>query len=283
MRTGDIMQNNNTQKETTKKYPSMEDAGELSGIETLHPGGFDLSKRIGEIAHMKNKKVLEVACGRGAFACYFAKTYGARITGVDLSPDMIESSVSKAKTEGVEELTEFKIADALDLPFPDNSFEIVVSECGPVGLVPEPQKVIDEMYRVTKQGGYMVLHAPIWLKEMPYEERSDIEKRIGGRMFTIDEWRDMLEKAGAEELWEEDWSGMEQIGKIRPGKKMRSMSDVFTLKEKICIILPKVLRKYGLSGLLYLNESFNKISPLFYDGTIGTYLMRVRKPYERGK
>ena len=40
--------------------PSIEDAVELSGIETLHPGGLDLSKRIGEVVDMKNKKVLEV-------------------------------------------------------------------------------------------------------------------------------------------------------------------------------------------------------------------------------
>lgn len=265
-------------KNQKTQNPSMEDVAELSGIETLHPGGFDLSKRIGEIVDMKNKKVLEVGCGRGIFACYFAKNYGAKITGIDLSPVMIESSDARAKNEGVQHSTEFKVADASSLPFPDNSFDVVVSECGPVGLAPEPQKVVNEMVRVIKPNGYIVAHAPVWLKEIPEEERKDTEKRLGGQMFTLSQWKEMLKKAGAEEIWEEDWSGIEQISKIRPGRKIKKMEDVFTLWEKIAIVLPRVLRKYGLKGLFYLNESFHKVTPLFYNGTIGTYLMRAQKP-----
>lgn len=260
-----------------KLLPSMEDVAELSGIETLHPGGFDLSKRIGEIVEMKNKKVLEVGCGRGIFACYFAKYYGAKITGIDLSPAMIESSNTRAINEGVQYSTEFKVADASRLPFPDNSFDVIVSECGPVGLAPEPQKVVNEMVRVIKPAGYIVAHAPMWLKEINEEERKDTEKRTGGQMFTLSEWKNMLKKAGVVEIWEEDWSGVEQISKVRPGRKINNMSDVFTLWEKIVIILPRVLRKYGLNGILYLNESFRKVTPLFYNGTIGTYLMKAQK------
>lgn len=256
----------------------MEDAGELAGIEVLHPGGFDLSKRIGEIVNMQDKKVLEVACGRGTFACYFAKHFGARITGVDLSADMITSSINRARAEGVADSTEFKVADASTLPFTDDSFDIVVSECGPIGLAPDPQRVANEMVRVMKPGGHLVLHAPVWLKEVPDVSRRDIEYRLGGRMFTLSEWDDMLRKAGLVEKWDEDWSGIEQIGKIRPGRKIRTLGDVFTLREKILVVLPRVLRRYGCKGLLYLNESFKKVSPLFYDGTIGTYLMRSRKP-----
>jgi SAM-dependent methyltransferase len=261
-----------------KLLPSMEDVAELAGIETLHPGGFDLSKRIGEIVDMKNKKVLEVGSGRGIFACYFAKNCGAKITGIDISPGMIESSVVRAKNEGVQSSTEFRVANALSLPFPDNSFDIVVSECGPVGLATEPQKVVNEMVRVIRPDGYMVAHAPMWLKEISEEERKDIEKRIGGQMFTLSEWKSMLKKAGAIEIWEEDWSGVEQIRKVRPGRKINNMSDVFTLWEKIGVVLPRVLWKYGLKSLFYLNESFRKVSPLFYNGTIGTYLLRAQKP-----
>jgi SAM-dependent methyltransferase len=191
---------------------------------------------------------------------------------------MIKLSTNRAKEERVEDSTEFRIADASNLPFPDDSFDIVVSECGPVGLAPDSQKVVDEMVRVTKPGGYIVAHAPMWLKEIPQEERKDIEKRIGGQMFTLSEWKDMLKNGGVAEIWEEDWSGIEQISKVRPGRKIKNMGDVFSWWEKVVIILPRVLKKHGLKGLLYLNESFNKVSPLFYNGTIGTYLMKARKP-----
>ncbi len=45
------------------KMPTIEEALEISGIEVLHPGGYELSRRIGEIADIKGKKVLDVACG----------------------------------------------------------------------------------------------------------------------------------------------------------------------------------------------------------------------------
>lgn len=261
-----------------KINPSIETVEELAGIETLHAGGFNLSKRIGEIVDMKDKKVLDVGSGQGAFACYLAKNFGAKITGIDLNTRMSKLSINKAKQEGVEDSTEFKVADASNLPFPDGSFDSVYSECGPVGLAPDPQKVVNEMSRVLKCGGYLVAHAPMWLKEISEEERADIEGRIGTRMFTLSEWKDMLKKVGMVEIWEENWSGIEQISKMRPGRKIKKLSDVFTLWEKIVIILPRVLKRFGLRGLLYLNESFNKVSPLLYSGTIGTYLLRARKP-----
>ncbi|PWB56474.1 MAG: hypothetical protein C3F06_01280 [Candidatus Methanoperedenaceae archaeon] len=72
------------------KMPAIEDAFEISGIEVLHPGGYELSKRIGEIADIKGKKVLDVACGRGAFACYYARTFNTNVIGVDINPKMGE-------------------------------------------------------------------------------------------------------------------------------------------------------------------------------------------------
>lgn len=63
-----------------KPKPTLEDVLELSGIELLHPGGFDLTRRIGEIVEMEDKKVLDVACGRGSLTCYYAKNFRAKIS-----------------------------------------------------------------------------------------------------------------------------------------------------------------------------------------------------------
>ncbi|UCF57986.1 MAG: methyltransferase domain-containing protein [Deltaproteobacteria bacterium] len=260
-----------------KRKPSLEDVLELSGIEVLHPGGLELSKRISEVVDMKDKKVLDVACGRGIFACYYAKNFGATVTGVDLSQEMIESSIQRAIKEGIEDSTGFKVADALNLPFPDDSFDVVVNECA-VGLTPDPQKCLNEMLRVTKPGSYVVIHESLWLKELPESEKKDIAKRLGTVPFKLSEWKDMLEKAGAVEIWDEDWSGIEQMSKIRPGRKIKKMDDTFSLWEKTAIIFPKVLKRYGLSGLSYLNESFKKTTPLFYNGTLGYCLMKGQKP-----
>lgn len=260
-----------------KMKPSLEYAVELSGIETLHPGGLDLSKRIGELVDMKDKKVLEVACGRGVFACYYAKNYGAKITGMDLNPDMITTSIERAKKEGVDNSTDFRVADALNspLPFPNNSFDIVVNECA-LGIADDPQKHLNEMLRVAKPGGYIVLHLSVWLKEIPDAEKRDIEKRLGGKLFVLPELKNMFKETKTTEILYEDWSGIEQIGKTRPGRKIETLNDVFSLRERL-IILFTVLRKFGLKGLIYLSESSKKVATLYNNNTMGYYLVVCKK------
>lgn len=260
-----------------KIKPSIEDAVELSGIETLHPGGLDLSKRIGEIVDMKDKKVLEVACGRGVFACYYAKNYRAKITGIDLNPDLIRASINRAKIEGVEDLVEFKVADALNvpLPFPDNSFDVVANECA-LGIALDPQKCMDEMTRVVKPGGYIVIHLAVWLKEIAETEKNGIEKRLGGRCIGLLELNDILKKADLLEICHEDWSGIEQMVKARPGREIKRIENIFTLQEKITILF-RVLKRFGFKGLSYLGESTKKVTPLYYNGTLGYYLIIGQK------
>ena len=260
--------------------PSMEDAVELSGIETLHPGGLDLSKRVGEIVDMKDKRVLEVACGRGVFACYYAKNYRAKITGMDVNPDMIKTSIGRAKREKVDNYAEFKVADALNspLPFSNSSFDVVVNECA-LGIAQDPQKHLNEMVRVAKSGGYIVLHISVWLKEIPIVEKKDIEKRLGGALFTLTELKNMFKKTDTVEILYEDWSGIEQISKTRPGRKIKTLNNVFSPLEKLKILFT-VSKKFGLEGLIYLSESAKKATSLYDNNTMGYYLVVCKKEVE---
>lgn len=261
------------------KMPTIEDALELSGMDVLHPGGYDLSKRIGEVANMKNKTVLDVASGRGAFACYYAKYYNTRVTGVDINPKMIESAVERAKKHGVERMTEFKVGDALSLPFTDNMFDAVINECA-VGLTADPQKCLDEMVRVAKPGGDIVIHENTWLKQVPDEARRDASLRMGGVQYTLDEWVSMMKKAGVSDMWTEDWSSIERsIVKMRVDREVKRLEDMFTLKEKYFNVFPKIFLKFGLKGLLYLNESNKVIIPLYYNGSLGYYLIKGKKAH----
>lgn len=255
------------------RMPTLEDALEMSGIEALHPGGFALSKRIGEVADLRGKSVLDVACGKGAFACYYAKNFGTRVTGIDISPKMVEASRKRAKRDGVGRLTEFKVADALSLPFPDNSFDAVMNECA-VGLTPDPQKCLNEMVRVAKPGAPIVIHENTWRKPLPPESKKEFSERLGTVPFTLDEWIAMLKKAGVSGIRREDWSDVEKsLTKIREDRKVKRLEDIYTFREKYFVVFPKMLLRYGLKGLLYLNESGRKLMPLYYDGTLGYYLL----------
>ncbi len=260
------------------KMPTIEDAIEASGIEVLHPGGYGITRRIAGITDLKNKKVLDVASGRGTSACYYAANYNTRVTGIDINPDMVKSATDRAKKKGMEHNTEFKTGNALALPFADNTFDAVINE-GAAGLTADPQKCLGEMVRVTKPGGDIVFHDNTWLKPVPDAVKRDLSLRFGAVPYRLDEWASMLEKAGAVDIWTEDWSSIEgSITKMRTDRDVKRLEDMFTRGEKYFNIYPKIFLKSGLQGLLYLNGSSKVIFRLYHSGTLGYYLIKGKKP-----
>ena len=94
-------------------------------------------------------RVLDVACGTGNASIPAAKT-GASVTASDLTPELFEAGRARAKDEGVE--LEWVEADAENLPFDDESFDIVFSSIGAM-FAPHHQAVADELIRVCRPGG----------------------------------------------------------------------------------------------------------------------------------
>jgi SAM-dependent methyltransferase len=93
--------------------------------------------------------LLDVACGTGPVAVTAART-GARVKALDLSPVLLEHARRNAKTAGVD--VEFTEGDAEALPYPDATFDVVVSQFGHM-FAPRPDKAIGEMLRVLRPGG----------------------------------------------------------------------------------------------------------------------------------
>jgi ubiquinone/menaquinone biosynthesis C-methylase UbiE len=257
--------------------PTIEDALELSGIEVLHPGGYDLSKRIGEVADLRGKNLLDVASGRGAFACYYAKNYGTRVTGIDINPEMVRSAEARARKDGVGDTVGFRVGDALALPFEDNTFDTVINECA-VGLTSDPQQCLKEMVRVVKPGGDILIHESTWLRQIPAAEKRDIAQCLGTVPYVLDEWIEMMKRAGISGIWTEDWSDVEKsIIKMRSDRSIRRLEDMYSFREMYFTIFPQILRRYGLRGVLRLNQSNNMIIRLYYNGTLGYSLLKGKK------
>lgn len=254
---------------------SAEDVIEMSGVETLHPGGLDLSRRIAELVHMTpTTRILDVSCGKGVFACLYAKEFGCSVTGIDINPQFIEIARQRAHSEGVADKVEFKVGDSRKLPFQDAEFDVVVNECA-VGLtaIGDPEGVLREMVRVTKVGGKVVIHESTWLKELPVPEKTDLALRMGTVPYAVDEWQRMLHQAGARSQVVEDWSGVDNFLKMRPGYKGNPNSpDIFTLREKVALA-PRIALKYGLSSILDLLPSLSKLTGYFKDGYFGYALI----------
>ncbi|MCP3166570.1 bifunctional demethylmenaquinone methyltransferase/2-methoxy-6-polyprenyl-1,4-benzoquinol methylase UbiE [Myxococcus qinghaiensis] len=100
--------------------------------------------------------VLDCASGTGDLALVFKRKVGSngRVVGTDFCPEMLESAPAKAAKAGLQ--VDFQVADAMALPFADNSFDVASIAFG-IRNVDDPVKCLSEMGRVVKPGGRVVV------------------------------------------------------------------------------------------------------------------------------
>jgi SAM-dependent methyltransferase len=98
--------------------------------------------------------VLDVACGPGIVACAFAEVV-AHTTGIDLTPAMIERARALQAERRLANVA-WRVGDIVPLPYADGSFSIVTSRYA-FHHLQDPQAAMNEMHRVCKDGGQIVL------------------------------------------------------------------------------------------------------------------------------
>ena len=95
------------------------------------------------------QRVLDVACGSGNTALVAARRY-CEVIGLDYVPALVARARQRAAADGV--AAEFREGDAQALPFPDRSFDVVLSTFG-VMFAPDQEKAASELLRVCRPGG----------------------------------------------------------------------------------------------------------------------------------
>jgi arsenite methyltransferase len=169
---------------------------------TKHGGGLNTTRELVKLCHIDTASyVLDVGCGAGATPSYLAKEVGCRVVAVDLREAMIARAKERARREGLEERVEFRVADARDLPFEDSLFDAVLCE-SVATFIEEKQKVVHELTRVLRPGGYVGLNEEIWIETPPASLVKEVE-----RIFSVEpdvpkegDWRVMLEQAGLQDI-----------------------------------------------------------------------------------
>jgi ubiquinone/menaquinone biosynthesis C-methylase UbiE len=255
--------------------PTIEDIIELSGLETLHPGGFALTKRTAELADLKpNIKILDVSSGRGTQSIFYAKEFDVEVVGIDLSREMVRVATENAKKAGLDNQVKFKIGDSQELPFESDTFDVVINECA-VGIPDDSQKVLTEMVRVAKPGGKILMHESTWRKKISDEEKDEISERYGTTPLEYEEWIAMLEKAGVSEIITEfdEWSKPEMFWKIRKDRDVPHFSKIFSSKEMRQTIA-KTIQEYGNEGVEKALENQKIFFDAIMDGKIGYCLFQ---------
>jgi arsenite methyltransferase len=99
------------------------------------------------------ERVLDLGSGAGTDSLIAAQMVGEQghVTGVDMTPEMLAKASASAAKMGARNV-EFVEAEAEHLPFPDASFDVVVSN-GVIDLIPDKDAVFSELYRVLVPGG----------------------------------------------------------------------------------------------------------------------------------
>ncbi len=163
---------------------------------TRHLGAWNATNELASLCHIgKGSYVLDIGCGIGKTACAFARRWGARVAGVDLSPRMVEWAKETARRQGVADRVEFKTADARQLPFEDATFDAVICE-SVLAFVPDKANALREFRRVCKPGGYVGMNETTWLTApVPPEIVASLEaaRLSGAKLMTLDEWRALLD------------------------------------------------------------------------------------------
>jgi arsenite methyltransferase len=107
--------------------------------------------KLGRLAH--GERVLDLGSGAGTDALIAAQMVGGQghVVGIDMTPEMLAKARSAASEMGATNV-EFVEGEAEHLPFPDESFDVVISN-GVIDLIPDKDAVFTELFRVLAPGG----------------------------------------------------------------------------------------------------------------------------------
>lgn len=120
----------------------------------MAPGGPGNVAKMLDGIETEGKRVLDIGCGIGGPAFEMARIFRAEVVGIDLEPALIERAKNDAAKFGLKGRCSFQSVDVGVLPFPDQSFDIVVS-AGAFTQTRSKNAILSECMRILRPGGYL--------------------------------------------------------------------------------------------------------------------------------
>jgi arsenite methyltransferase len=125
------------------------------------------------------ERVLDLGSGAGTDSLIAAQMVGAegRVVGLDMTPEMVATARASARELGADNVT-FQEGEAERLPFPDSSFDVVISN-GVIDLIPDKDAVFAELRRVLEPGGRLQIADVTIQRPVSDEGRRNIDLWTG--------------------------------------------------------------------------------------------------------
>jgi SAM-dependent methyltransferase len=178
---------------------------QLAGIDQFHTRGYPATLELATLAEVTAAtSVLDIGCGIGGPARVLAETYGCEVTGVDLSESFVEAARYLNKRTGQENQVSFEVGNALDLPFDDAEFDVVLLQHVAMNIA-DRARLYRETWRVLKPGGKFATYDIVSNGAEPHYPAPWARSAETSFLLTAAATREAIEQAGFRTLvWQDD-------------------------------------------------------------------------------
>ncbi len=181
---------------------------DLAPVDAFHVRGREATVELARMARIgRGELVLDAGCGIGGTCRYLVENFGCKTVGVDLTAEHVEVAEMLSDRVGLADASDFRQGSVLELPFPDNHFDVAWTEHAQMNIA-DKATFYGELYRVLVPGGRLAfhdifagpggdLHFPV-----PWAGDSSIS-----HLIPIEELRRVLGASGFSQLSWEDKTG----------------------------------------------------------------------------
>jgi sarcosine/dimethylglycine N-methyltransferase len=179
----------------------------LKDYDQDHFGGLEAVDVLAEKAGIDaSTRVLDVCSGMGGPARYLAHRLGCRVTGLDITESRHKAALRLTALVGLEHLVDFRLGNALDMPFADAAFDVVIGQEA-FAHVPDKPRLIAECARVVRPGGIIAFTDILRRDGLSEAEFERLQSGMTFQSFeTLDGYERLLARSGCDVIVQDDLS-----------------------------------------------------------------------------
>jgi sarcosine/dimethylglycine N-methyltransferase len=179
----------------------------LKDYDQDHFGGLEAVDILAEKAGINRaSRVLDVCSGMGGPARYLASRLACRVTGLDLTKSRYEGAIRLTEMVGLDHLVEFRLGDALEMPFADATFDVAISQEA-FAHVPDKPRLIAECARVVRRGGVIAFTDVMSKETLEPAALARLQREMAAaNLESLDGYCRLLAAAGCTVMESEDLS-----------------------------------------------------------------------------